>query len=34
MQMISLSAPFVVGGGFKIAYDVMLYAAVRNVRNK
>ncbi|HET8759912.1 MAG TPA: MFS transporter [Nitrospiria bacterium] len=34
MQVISLSAPFIVGGGLKIAYDIMLYAAVRNVRHK
>ncbi len=34
MQVISLSAPFVVGGGLKIVYDVMLYAAVRNVLHR
>lgn len=34
MQVISLSAPFVVGGGLKIAYDLLLYAAVRHVRHR
>lgn len=34
MQAVSLSAPFVLGGGLKIAYDLMLYATVRNVRQK
>ncbi len=34
MLGLSVSAPFVLGGGLKIAYDVMLYAAIRNVRHR
>lgn len=34
MQVVSLSAPFFFGGGLKIAYDLMLYSTVRNVRRK
>lgn len=30
MGAVSLSAPFLIGGGLKIAYDLMLYASVRN----
>lgn len=29
MEALALSAPFILGGGLKIAYDLMLYAAVR-----
>jgi len=32
MQAIALSAPFAIGGGLKIVYDLMLYATVRGVR--
>jgi MFS family permease len=32
MQGLSLSAPFVLGGGLKIVYDLLLYATIRNVR--
>ena len=32
MQGVSLSAPFVLGGGLKIVYDLLLYATIRNVR--
>lgn len=34
MQGLSLTAPFFLGGGLKIVYDVLLYAAVRNVETK
>jgi MFS family permease len=34
MQAVSLSAPFVLGGGLKIIYDLMLYATARHVRQK
>jgi hypothetical protein len=34
MQSLSLSAPFILGGGLKIVYDVLLYAAIRHVRTK
>ncbi len=32
MQVVALSAPFVLGGGLKIVYDVLLYATFRGVR--
>jgi hypothetical protein len=32
MAGIALSAPFVLGGTLKIAYDVLLYATFRNVK--
>ena len=32
MQGLSLSAPFLLGGGLKIVYDVLLYVTIRNVR--
>lgn len=32
MQGLSLSAPFVLGGGLKIVYDLLLYVTIRNVR--
>lgn len=32
MQAIALSAPFVLGGGLKIAYDLLLFATFRRVR--
>ena len=31
MQAIALSAPFALGGGLKIGYDLMLYAAVKHL---
>jgi MFS family permease len=31
MQGVSLAAPFLIGGGLKIVYDLLLYAAVRHV---
>jgi MFS family permease len=31
MQGVSLGAPFLLGGGLKIVYDLLLYAAIRNV---
>jgi hypothetical protein len=34
MQGLSLTAPFVLGGGLKIVYDLMLYGAVRHVRTR
>jgi hypothetical protein len=34
MQGLSLTAPFFLGGGLKIVYDALLYAAVRNVEMK
>src|SRR5215831_15881956 len=34
MQGLSLTAPFFLGGGLKIVYDVLLYAVVRNVETK
>jgi MFS family permease len=34
MQSVSLSAPFVLGGGLKIVYDLMLYATARNIEEK
>ncbi len=32
MQGLSLSAPFILGGGLKIVYDLLLYVTIRNVR--
>ncbi|HUM18368.1 MAG TPA: MFS transporter [Candidatus Nitrosotalea sp.] len=32
MTSVSLTAPFFLGGGLKILYDLMLYATIRNVR--
>ena len=32
MQAIGLSAPFVLGGGLKIVYDLLLYATFRRIR--
>lgn len=32
MQSVALSAPFVLGGGLKIVYDVLLWRAFRNLR--
>ncbi len=32
MQSVSLAAPFFLGGGLKTAYDLLLYAAIRNIR--
>ncbi|MBI2466454.1 MAG: MFS transporter [Candidatus Rokubacteria bacterium] len=32
MQAVHVSAPFVLGGGLKIVYDLLLYAAVRGVK--
>jgi len=34
MQGLSLAAPFFLGGGLKIVYDLMLYATIRNVRTR
>ena len=34
MQGLSLSAPFVLGGGLKIVYDLLLYVTIRNVRTR
>ncbi|HET8576280.1 MAG TPA: MFS transporter [Methylomirabilota bacterium] len=34
MQGLSLAAPFLLGGGLKIVYDLMLYGAVRHVRTR
>ena len=34
MQTLSLSAPFVLGGGLKIVYDLLLYVTIRNVRTR
>ena len=31
MQSVALSAPFVLGGGLKIVYDVLLWRAFRNL---
>jgi len=31
MASVSLAAPFYLGGGLKILYDVMLYATIRDV---
>jgi MFS family permease len=32
MQVVALGAPFVLGGGLKIVYDVLLYATFRHVK--
>ena len=32
MQAIALSAPFVLGGGVKIVYDLLLYATFKDVK--
>jgi sugar phosphate permease len=32
MQSVALSAPFVLGGGVKIVYDVLIWLAFRNVK--
>jgi len=32
MQAVALGAPFVLGGGLKIVYDLLLYATFRNVK--
>jgi MFS family permease len=32
MQAVALAAPFVVGGGLKIVYDVLLYATFKDVK--
>jgi MFS family permease len=34
MQTLSLSAPFILGGGLKIVYDLLLYVTIRNVRTR
>jgi len=34
MQGVSLAAPFYLGGGLKIVYDLMLYATIRHVRTR
>lgn len=34
MQTLSLSAPFLLGGGLKIVYDLLLYVTIRNVRTR
>ncbi len=34
MQALSLSAPFVLGGGLKVVYDVLLYVTIRHVRTR
>ena len=34
MQSLSLSAPFLLGGGLKIVYDLLLYVTIRNVRTR
>ncbi len=34
MQGLSLSAPFLIGGGLKIVYDILLYLTIRNVRTR
>lgn len=34
MQGVSLGAPFVLGGGLKIVYDLLLYVTIRNVRTR
>ena len=34
MQGMSLAAPFVLGGGLKIVYDLLLYVTIRNVRTR
>jgi MFS family permease len=32
MQAVALSAPFVIGGGLKVVYDVLLYVTLRDVK--
>jgi hypothetical protein len=32
MQAVALSAPFVLGGGLKIVYDVLIWLAFRHVK--
>ncbi|MFN8059552.1 MAG: hypothetical protein U0Q12_10335 [Vicinamibacterales bacterium] len=32
MQHVALAGPLVIGGALKIAYDLLLYRAFRNVR--
>ena len=32
MQGLSLAAPFILGGGLKIVYDLLLYATIRRIR--
>jgi MFS family permease len=34
MQGLSLTAPFFLGGGLKIVYDLLLYATIRDVKTK
>jgi hypothetical protein len=34
MASVSLAAPFFLGGGLKILYDVMLYTAIRHVETR
>jgi hypothetical protein len=34
MQTLSLSAPFVLGGGLKIVYDLLLYRTIRRITPK
>ena len=34
MQGVSLGAPFLIGGGLKIVYDLLLYATIRNVKTR
>jgi hypothetical protein len=34
MASVSMAAPFFLGGGLKILYDVMLYATIRNVETR
>jgi predicted MFS family arabinose efflux permease len=34
MQAIALGAPFVLGGGLKIVYDVLLYVVLKDVKLK
>jgi hypothetical protein len=34
MASVSLTAPFFLGGGLKIAYDLMLYATIRRLETR
>jgi predicted MFS family arabinose efflux permease len=34
MQGLSMGAPFVLGGGLKIVYDLLLYATIRHIRTR
>jgi hypothetical protein len=34
MQTLALGAPFVLGGGLKMLYDVLLYVTFKDVRLK